>query len=112
MNIIPETSFNSVHKGKTTGLYTIKNKNGLISQVTNYGAIIVSLYVPDRKGNFADIVQGFDTIGEYISGNSPYMGAICGRCANRIAKGKFTLLDKHYSLAVNNGPNHLHGGIT
>jgi aldose 1-epimerase len=112
MNIIREESFKGVHNGKPTGLYTLKNKNGLIAQITNYGAIIVSILVPDRKGNLADIVQGYDTIDEYIKGNGPYMGAICGRCANRIAKGKFTLLGKQYTLAVNNGPNHLHGGIT
>jgi aldose 1-epimerase len=112
MNIIREESFKGVHNGKPTGLYTLKNKNGLIAQITNYGAIIVSIFVPDRKGNLADIVQGYDTIDEYIKGNCPYMGAVCGRCANRIAKGKFSLLDKNYSLAVNNGPNHLHGGIT
>ncbi len=90
----------------------MKNKNGLIAQITNYGAIIVSIYVPDRKGNLSDIVQGYDTIDEYINGNGPYMGAVCGRCANRIANGKFTLKGKEYTLAVNNGPNHLHGGIT
>jgi aldose 1-epimerase len=112
MNIINESSFKSVHQGKLTCLYTLKNKNGFIAQITNYGAIIVSIYVPDRKGKLADIVQGYDTINEYIHGNGPYMGTICGRCANRIAKGKFTLLKKEYTLAVNNGPNHLHGGIT
>jgi aldose 1-epimerase len=112
MNFINEESFKGVHNGKPTGLYTLNNKNGLIAQITNYGAIIVSLYVPDRKGNLADIVQGYDSIDEYIKGNGPYMGAVCGRCANRIAKGKFLLLGKNYSLAVNNGPNHLHGGIT
>jgi aldose 1-epimerase len=112
MNIIPEESFKGVHNGKPTGLYTLKNKNGLIAQITNYGAIIVSIIVPDREGNLVDIVQGYGTIDEYIKGNSPYMGAVCGRCANRIAKGKFTLLGKQYTLAVNNGPNHLHGGIT
>ncbi|NLJ42123.1 MAG: galactose mutarotase [Bacteroidales bacterium] len=106
-----EESFKSIHNGKPTGLYTLKNQNGVIVRITNYGAIIVSIIVPDRKGNFADIVQGYDTIGEYIEGNSPYMGAICGRCANRIAGGKFELMRKQYSLAVNNGPNHLHGGI-
>jgi aldose 1-epimerase len=111
MNIIREESFKGVHNGKPTGLYTLKNKNGLIAQITNYGAIIVSIFVPDRKGNFTDIVQGYDNIADYINGNGPYMGAVCGRCANRIAKGKFTLLDKQYTLAVNNGPNHLHGGI-
>ncbi len=112
MNIIPEESFKGVHKGKTTSLYTLKNKNGLVAQVTNYGAIIVSIHVPDREGNFEDIVQGYDTIREYIDGNGPYMGAVCGRCANRIGRGKFSLLGKDYTLAVNNGPNHLHGGIT
>jgi aldose 1-epimerase len=112
MNIIPEASFRGVHNGKTTSLNTLRNKNGLIAQVTNYGGIIVSLYVPDRDGNMSDIVQGYDTIKEYIDGNGPYMGAVCGRCANRIAKGKFTLLGKEYYLAVNNGPNHLHGGTT
>jgi aldose 1-epimerase len=111
MNIIREELFKGVHNGKPTGLYTLKNKNGLVAQITNYGAIIVSIFVPDRKGNFTDIVQGYDSITDYINGNSPYMGAVCGRCANRIAKGKFTLLDKQYTLAVNNGPNHLHGGI-
>jgi len=112
MNIIREESFKGVYNGKPTGLYTLKNKNGLIAQITNYGAIIVSIFVPDSKGNLADVVQGYDTIDEYIKGNSPYMGAVCGRCANRIAKGRFTLLGKQYTLAVNNGPNHLHGGIT
>ncbi len=112
MNIIPEESFKGVHKGKATSLYTLKNKNGLIAQVTNYGAIIVSIHAPDRDGNLSDVVQGYDTIREYIDGNGPYMGAVCGRCANRIANGKFSLLGKEYTLAVNNGPNHLHGGIT
>jgi len=112
MNIIREESFKGVYNGKPTGLYTLKNKNGLIAQITNYGAIIVSIFVPDSKGNLADVVQGYDTIDEYIKGNSPYMGAVCGRCANRIANGRFTLLGKQYTLAVNNGPNHLHGGIT
>jgi aldose 1-epimerase len=112
MKYINEESFRTVHQGKQTGLYTLKNKNGLVAQITNYGAIIVSIYVPDRNGNMADVVQGYDTISEYIQGNSPYMGAICGRCANRIAKGKFSLKGKEYTLAVNNGPNHLHGGLT
>jgi len=112
MNYINEESFKSVHQGKQTALYTLKNKNGLVAQITNYGAIIVSIYIPDRRGNLADIVQGYDTIDEYINGNGPYMGAICGRCANRIARGKFRLKGKEYTLAVNNGPNHLHGGLT
>lgn len=109
--MISEANFKTTHKGKQTGLYTLKNKNGMVAQITNYGAIIVSIYVPDRNGNMADIVQGYDTINEYIQGNGPFQGAICGRVANRIGKGKFSLRGKDYSLAVNNGPNHLHGGI-
>jgi aldose 1-epimerase len=112
MKFISEDAFKKVHQGKQTALYTLKNKNGLVVQITNYGAIIVSIYVPDRNGNLADIVQGYDTIDKYINGNGPYQGAICGRCANRIGKGKFTLKGKDYKLAVNNGPNHLHGGLT
>ena len=112
MSIIKEESFKGVHNGKQTSLHTLKNKNGLLAQITNYGGIIVSIQVPDRNGKLADIVQGYDTIGEYINGNGPYMGAVCGRCANRIAKGEFSLSGKKYKLAVNNGPNHLHGGIT
>lgn len=111
MNLIKEEAFKGTHQGKPTALYTLKNKNGLVAQITNYGAIIVSIFVPDRNGNFADIVQGYDSVSEYINGNGPYMGAICGRSANRIAKGKFILNNKTYTLAVNNGPNHLHGGI-
>jgi len=111
MNIIDEISFKTVHHGKTVALYTLRNKNGLVAQITNYGAILVSVFIPDRNGYFADIVQGYDTAAEYIEGNGPYMGAVCGRCANRIGKGKFNLADKGYTLAVNNGPNHLHGGL-
>ena len=110
MNILREEAFNAVHDGKKTSLVTLKNKNGLVAQVTNYGAIIVSLYVPDKNGKFEDVVQGYDNISAYINGNGPFQGAVCGRCANRIGKGKFTLEGKNYSLAVNNGPNHLHGG--
>ncbi|MBN1107374.1 MAG: galactose mutarotase, partial [Bacteroidales bacterium] len=110
-NIIAEECFEGIHEGKAVSLYTLENKNKIAVQITNYGAIIVSIFVPDRSGKVADIVQGYDTLKEYINGNGPYMGAVCGRCANRIAKGRFTLGDKEYNLAVNNGPNHLHGGI-
>lgn len=111
MKTISEDSFNCVHEGKEVSVYTLQNRNGLEARITNYGAIIVSISVPGRDGRMADIVQGYDTIREYIDGNGPYMGAVCGRCANRIAKGKFTLDGSEYTLAVNNGPNHLHGGI-
>ncbi|HEX2393713.1 MAG TPA: aldose epimerase family protein, partial [Bacteroidales bacterium] len=110
--MINEANFKKIHNGKQTGLYTLKNKNGLIAQITNYGAIIVSIIVPDRNGKMADIVQGYDTIDEYINGNGPYQGAVVGRVANRIGKGRFALCNEEYKLAINNGPNHLHGGIT
>jgi len=109
--MINEADFKTALNGKQTGLYTLKNKHGISAQITNYGAIIVSINVPDRHGKFADIVQGYDTIAEYINGNGPYMGAVVGRVANRIGLGKFTLNSKTYTLAINNGPNHLHGGI-
>ena len=109
MKYIKEEAFKGKFKGKDTALFTLKNKNGLVAQITNFGAKIVSIYVPDRSGNFTDIVLGFETIDEYINGN-PYFGAICGRCANRIANGKFILEGKEYQLPVNNGPNSLHGG--
>lgn len=109
MKIINEDDFKGTHKGKPTALYTLKNRNGMVVQITNFGAKIVSIYVPDRNGNFGDIVLGYESIEEYIKGN-PYFGAICGRYANRIADGKFVIDGKTYRLPVNNGPNSLHGG--
>jgi len=109
MKIINEDAFKGTHKGKPTALYTLKNKNGMVVQITNFGAKIVSIYVPDHDGNFADIVLGYESIKEYIDGN-PYFGAICGRYANRIANGKFVIDGVTYQLPVNNGPNSLHGG--
>ncbi len=93
-------------------LYTLKNKSGVTVQVTNYGAIITSIVVPDRNGTMADVAFGYDSIEEYINAvDKPYLGAIAGRYCNRIAKGKFTIDGQQYTLAVNNGENHLHGGI-
>jgi aldose 1-epimerase len=109
MNYIKEDAFKGTYKGKATALYTLKNKNGLVVQITNFGAKIVSIYVPDRNGKLADIVLGYETIDGYIKGN-PYFGAICGRYANRIADGKFVIDGHVYQLPVNNGPNSLHGG--
>jgi aldose 1-epimerase len=91
-------------------LYTLTNKNGLIAKITNYGATVTELHVPDRNGKLEDIVLGFDTVEAYIKG-SPYFGCTTGRVANRIARGKFTLNGKTYQLAINNAPNHLHGGV-
>jgi aldose 1-epimerase len=109
MEIIKEGAFMGQHKGKATALYTLKNKHGLVAQITNFGSKIVSIYVPDREGNIADVVLGYETIDDYIKGN-PYFGAICGRCANRIADGKFIIDGQIYQLPINNGPNSLHGG--
>ena len=93
-------------------LYTLKNKQGMTVKVTNYGAIITSIIVPDRNGNFADVALGYDDVSDYINAvDKPYFGAIVGRYGNRIAKGEFKLNGETYSLATNNGPNHLHGGI-
>jgi aldose 1-epimerase len=109
MKLISEDAFKGTYKGKPTALYTLKNSSGMVAQITNFGAKIVSIYVPDLKGKFADIVLGYESIEEYIKGN-PYFGAICGRYANRIANGKFIIDGKSYQLPINNGANSLHGG--
>lgn len=96
--------------GQAVTLHTLTNKNGLRARIADYGGIVVSLEVPDRDGKLADVVLGFDKITEYPE-KSQYFGCITGRYANRIAKGKFSLDGKEYTLAVNNGPNHLHGGL-
>jgi aldose 1-epimerase len=91
-------------------LYTLSNKNGMKARIIDYGAILVSLYVPDRDGNLADITLGFDDLDGYIH-RSPYFGATVGRVANRIDSGRFTLDGVDYQLAKNeNGRHHLHGG--
>lgn len=97
--------------GKQTDLFVLTNKSGSEVTVTNYGAKIVSLLVPDKDGNFVDVVTGHDSIKEYLSSEEPYFGAVCGRTGNRIAKGKFLLDGQEYTLAINNGPNNLHGGL-
>jgi aldose 1-epimerase len=95
---------------KETRIYVLKNKNGLLSEITNYGGKVVSLWVPDRLGNFEDIVLGHSNIDDYLASKEKYFGALIGRYGNRIAKGKFSLKGKEYNLAENNGENHLHGG--
>jgi len=97
--------------GKPISLYTIINKNGMSADITNYGAKVVSLMAPDRNKKFDDVVLGFDTLDEYLE-KETYFGAVCGRVANRTKDGKFSIDGNQYSLAVNNGTNHLHGGVT
>ena len=105
-----KSSFGKLPDGRAADLYTLTNANGLVAKVTNYGTIITELQVPDRQGNLGDVVLGFDEFSPYLK-EHPFFGATVGRVANRIAKGRFTLDGKTYSLAVNNGPNHLHGGL-
>ena len=107
---ITKQSFGKTSDGQNVDIYTLTNRRGAEVKITNYGGIITSLKVPDRKGKRDDIVLGFDNLDAYLKG-SPYFGAIIGRYANRIAKGRFTLNGHQYTLAVNNGENHLHGGI-
>jgi len=102
--------FGKTLQGEQVDLYTLTNSNGLKAKITNYGGIVVSLEVPDRDGKMADIVLGYDNVGAYIK-TSPYFGALVGRYGNRIGKGQFTLDGKIYTLAKNDGENHLHGGI-
>lgn len=92
-------------------IYTFSNKNGIEARVINYGAILVSLKTPDKNGQLGDIVLGFDSLSGYL-GPHPYFGATIGRYSNRIAKGKFSLKEETFTLATNNGENHLHGGPT
>lgn len=102
-------SFHDTVGGQPTALYILKNKN-VSAAITNYGARVVSLIVPDKNGNPTDVALGYDSIGKYIHQPETYFGAIVGRYGNRIGKGQFKLGGKTYTLARNNGPNSLHGG--
>jgi aldose 1-epimerase len=107
---ITREPFGTTADGKTVDLLTLTNATGLEVRAMTYGATIVSLRTPDRDGRLGDIVLGYPTLAGYLE-KSPYFGAVVGRYGNRIAKGRFTLDGKTYSLARNNGPNHLHGGV-
>ena len=101
--------FGKMPDGGAVEQFTLTNRQGVELKAINYGGIITSLRVPDRDGKFADIVLGFDRLEDYLK-EHPFFGAIIGRYGNRIAKGQFSLDGQTYKLAVNNGPNHLHGG--
>jgi aldose 1-epimerase len=105
-----DSAFKKTINGKQTHLYTLKNKNGMVAAVTNYGGRIVSLLVPDKSGKLTDVVLGFESVDGFIGSKEPYYGATIGRFGNRIAKGKFKIDGKEYTLATNNGPNTLHAG--
>jgi aldose 1-epimerase len=112
---IKESYFGSLEDGRKVSLFTLVNDNKMVVTITNYGAIITSIVVPDNNGAFENIALGFDKLEHYTSkwylGNYPYFGCVCGRVANRIANGRFILDGKEYRMAINNGPNHLHGGL-
>jgi aldose 1-epimerase len=98
------------HAGEATvERYTLSNARGLEADILTYGGALAALRAPDRSGALGDVVLGFDTLEPYL-GDQPYLGALIGRYGNRIARGRFELNGKTYSLACNNGPNHLHGG--
>ena len=107
---ITRSAFGKLEDGTEISLYTLTNAAGTVATITNYGGIIVSIKTEDKNGNLEDIVLGFDSLSSYVK-NNPFFGAIVGRYGNRIAKGKFKLDDQSYNLAVNNGENHLHGGL-
>lgn len=107
---VGKQAFGATADGAAVDLYTLTNANGVEVRAMTYGGIIVSLRVPDRDGKLGDVVLGHDTLAGYQKA-SPYFGAIIGRYGNRIARGQFTLDGKAYSLATNNGPNALHGGL-
>ncbi|MGH9755958.1 MAG: aldose epimerase family protein [Blastocatellia bacterium] len=107
---LKKEDFGKTADGQSVELYTLTNRSGVEVRITAYGGIVVSLKTPDRNGKMDDITLGFDTLDEYLKGH-PYFGTLTGRYANRIAKGRFTLNGVEYKLAVNNGENHLHGGI-
>ena len=96
--------------GEMINQYTLTNRNGIQMQVINYGGTITSLKTPDKAGTMEEVVLGCDSLKDYLDG-TPFFGALVGRYGNRIAKGKFTLDGKTYSLAQNNNGNHIHGGL-
>ena len=110
-SVIPSASgFQKEIDGKKTDLYILKNKNNMQAALTNYGGRIVGLYIPDKNGNLVDVVVGFDSVDDFVNSTEPYFGATIGRYGNRIAKGKFSIDGKQYTLFTNNGANTLHGG--
>lgn len=102
--------FGTMPDGTPVQIYTLTSARRLIARITDYGATITELHVPDRAGRLGDVVLGFDNLPQYLRGH-PYFGCTVGRVANRIARGRFSLDGVDYALAPNNGPHHLHGGL-
>jgi len=109
--LIPAANFQTEIDGKPVDLYTLKNSNGMVVQITNYGGKVVNLWTPDKDGNFGDVVLGYNNIEDYLNTGEIYFGSLIGRYGNRIANGQFNIGEETYQLAQNNGANALHGGI-
>lgn len=110
IKLLDKKDFGKIINEKPVSLFVLKNTSGIIAEITNYGGKVVSLWVPDRLGNYEDIVLGHSNIDDYLTSKEKYFGALIGRYGNRIANGKFSLEGRDYNLAKNNGENHLHGG--
>ncbi|MGZ8290540.1 MAG: aldose epimerase family protein [Telluria sp.] len=108
---ITQAAFGTLPDGRQATLFTLTNRTGMIVRITDFGGIITEIHAPGRDGKLADVTLGFDSVEPYVE-DSPYFGALIGRCGNRIARGRFELDGQQYKLATNNGPNHLHGGVT
>jgi len=111
MATVRKSSYGSLPNGTEVHAFTLVNESGVAARVITLGATLVELLTPDRAGQLADITLGYDTLEGWLRPGNPYMGCIVGRYANRLARGRFTLDGRKYALAVNNGPNALHGGL-
>lgn len=109
-NSVTQIEFGQTQDGQKVTLFSLTNPNGLVAKITNYGAILTELHLPDNKGKLDDVVLGFDNLEDYLSNNNFYFGAVVGRVANRIKDARFTLDDQEYNLAANASPHHIHGG--
>jgi aldose 1-epimerase len=108
--LVTRQDFGKTATGESVDIFTLTNASGMKARIANYGGIIVSIETPDRDGKFGDVLHGFDSLAGYL-GDHPHFGTLIGRYGNRIGRAKFTLDGQTYNLAVNNGENHLHGGL-
>lgn len=110
--LLEKSAFETEYEGQPTSLYTLDSGNGLVVQVTNFGLRVVSIWTPDKEGNYADVAIGYENIDRYLYNNGErFLGSIVGRYANRIAKGQFELDGEIYQLPINNNGQTLHGGL-
>ncbi len=110
IQLIDAHNFSKTINGKEVSLFTLKNKNGLTAQITNFGGRVVSLWVPDKNGTFADVSIGYNNLDAYINNTETFYGALIGRYGNRICKGQFVIEEDTFKLNINDGENSLHGG--